>query len=185
MSSHLVLAPSFPALLDPLLEKLRQCCLHEPLAPKWVVVPTSTAANHLRLKLGQEVEETVLAGVRIIPLTYFLRRLGKATGPASHQRWGPTLDLLLFELVEQLPVSSPLSRLQHMPSGYRLLRPTFWDLADGGFGLDQLDILEELAKEPDLAPLEQETLQLYAAWIRVLDQQDRSWEPLAHQRIPE
>ena len=185
MSSHLVLAPSFPALLGPLLEKLRQCCLHDPLAPKWVVVPTSTAANHLRLKLGQEVEETVLAGVRITPLTYFLRRLGEVTGPAFHQRWGPTLDLLLFELVEQLPVSSPLSRLQHMPSGYRLLRPTFLDLADGGFGLDQLEILEELAKEPDLAPLEQETLQLYAAWIRVLDQQEYGWEPLSHQGVPE
>ena len=185
MSSNLVLAPSFPALLDPLLEKLRRCCLHDPLAPKWIVVPTSTAANHLRLKLGQEVEETVLAGVRITPLTYFLRRLGGITGPASHQRWGPTLDLLLFELVEQLPVSSPLSRLQRMPSGYRLLRPTFLDLADGGFGLDQLEILEELAEEPDLAPLEQETIQLYAAWIRVLDQQERCWEPLGHQRIPE
>ncbi|MCH6570687.1 MAG: PD-(D/E)XK nuclease family protein, partial [Acidobacteria bacterium] len=200
MSSHLVLAPSFPALLDLLLEKLRQCCLHDPLAPKWVVVPTSTAANHLRLRLGQEVQDSVLAGVRIIPLPYFLRRLGEVTEPtgtnggqapggqsllASHQRWGPTLDLLLFELVEQLPVSSPLSRLQHMPSGYRLLRPTFLDLADGGFGLDQLEILEELAKEPDLAPLEQETLQLYAAWIRVLDQQKHCWEPLSHQRIPE
>ena len=185
MSSNLVLAPSFPALLDPLLEKLRRCCLHDPLAPKWIVVPTSTAANHLRLKLGQEVEETVLAGVRITPLTYFLRRLGGITWPASHQRWGPTLDLLLFELVEQLPVSSPLSRLQRMPSGYRLLRPTFLDLADGGFGLDQLEILEELAEEPDLAPLEQETIQLYAAWIRVLDQQERCWEPLGHQRIPE
>ncbi len=185
MSSNLVLAPSFPALLDSLLEKLRRCCLHDPLAPKWVVVPTSTAANHLRLKLGQEVEETVLAGVRIIPLTYFLRRLGELTGPASHQRWGPTLDLLLFELVEQLPASSPLARLQRMPSGYRLLRPTFLDLADGGFGLDQLEILEELAEEPDLAPLEQATLQLYAAWIRVLDQQERGWEPLEHQRIPE
>jgi hypothetical protein len=185
MSSHLVLAPSFPELLDPLLEKLRQCCLRDPLAPKWIVVPTSTAANHLRLKLGQEVEEAVWAGVRLIPLTYFLRRLGEAAEPASHQRWGPTLDLLLFELVEQLPVGSPLSRLQQMPSGYRLLRPTFLDLADGGFGLDQLDILEELAKEPDLAPLEQQTLQLYAAWIRVLAQQDRGWEPLAHQRIPE
>ena len=185
MSSDLVLAPSFPALLDPLLEKLRQCCLQDPLAPKWIVVPTSTAANHLRLKLGQEVEDAVWAGVRLIPLTYFLRRLGEAPEPASHQRWGPTLDLLLFELVEQLPVGSPLSRLQHMPSGYRLLRPTFLDLADGGFGLDQLDILEELAKEPDLAPLEQQTLQLYAAWIRVLAQQDRGWEPLAHQRIPE
>ncbi|MCH8015528.1 MAG: PD-(D/E)XK nuclease family protein [Acidobacteria bacterium] len=200
MSSHLVLAPSFPALLDLLLEKLRQCCLHDPLAPKWVVVPTATAANHLRLKLGQEVQDSVLAGVRIIPLPYFLRRLGEVTEPtgtnggqapggqsllASHQRWGPTLDLLLFELVEQLPVSSPLSRLQHMPSGYRLLRPTFLDLADGGFGLDQLDILEELAEEPDLAPLEQETLQLYAAWIRVLDQQKHCWEPLSHQGIPE
>ena len=126
-----------------------------------------------------------MAGVRIIPLTYFLRRLGEVTGPASHQRWGPTLDLLLFELVEKLPVSSPLSRLQHMPSGYRLLRPTFLDLADGGFGLDQLEILEELAKEPDLAALEQETIQLYAAWIRVLDQQGRCWEPLSHQRIHE
>ena len=185
MSSNLVLAPSFPALLDLLLAKLRQCCLHDSLAPKWIVVPTSTAANHLRLKLGQEVEETVLAGVRVIPLTHFLRRLGKVTGPASHQRWGPTLDLLLFELVEQLPVSSPLSRLQHMPSGYRLLRPTFLDLADGGFGFDQLEILEELADEPELAPLERETILLYAGWIRLLTGRQLGWEPIGHQRLPE
>ena len=185
MSSNLVLGPSFPVLLDRLLEKLRQCCRHDPLAPKWVVLPTPTAANHFRIKLGQGAEGAVFSGVRVIPLLTFIRRLGGMSEPTAAQRWGPDLDLLLFELVEQLPFSSPLAQLQRMPSGYRLLRPTFLDLAEGGFGPDQLEILEELAEEPELAPLERETIQLYASWIRLLDGRQLGWEPIGHQRIHE
>ncbi|MCZ6770117.1 MAG: PD-(D/E)XK nuclease family protein [Acidobacteria bacterium] len=185
MSSNLVLGPSFPVLLDRLLEQLRQCCRHDPLAPKWVVLPTPTAANHFRIKLGQGAEKAVFSGVRVIPLLTFIRRLGGLSEPTAAPRWGPALELLLFELVEQLPLSSPLAQLQRMPSGYRLLRPTFLDLADGGFGPDQLEILEELADEPELAAVERETIQLYAGWIRLLNERQLGWEPIAHQRIHE
>lgn len=185
MSSNLVLGPSFPILLDRLLKQLRQCCRSDPLAPKWVVLPTPTAANHFRIKLGQGAEEAVFSGVRVIPLLTFIRRLEGMSEPTAAHRWGPALDLLLFELVEQLPSSSPLAQLQRMPSGYRLLRPTFLDLAEGGFGPDQLEILEELADEPELAPVERETIQLYAGWIRLLNERQLGWEPIGHQRIPE
>ena len=185
MACNLVLVPSFAALLGRLLGSLRQSCRQDPLTPKWVVVPTSTAANHLRLQLGQRAGETVFAGVRIVPLLSLIRRLTGMSRSIPGERWGPALDLLLFQLVEQFPLSSPLARLQRMPSGYRLLRPTFLDLADGGFGPEETEILEELADEPDLAPLERETLQLYVRWIRVLEERKLSWEPLQHQRIPE
>ena len=185
MSSNLVLGPSFSVLTDRLWEKLRQCCGQDPLAPKWIVLPTSTAANQFRVQLSQGADQTVLAGVRVIPLLSFIRRLSGMREPTSGPRWGPALDLLLFELVQQLPSSSPLAQLQRMPSGYRLLHPTFLDLGDGGFGPDQLEILEELADEPDLTPLEGATIQLYAEWIRLLDERKLGWEPIGHQRVPE
>ena len=74
MSCKLVLVPSFPGLLDYLLHKLRISCLEDPLEPKWVVVPTSTVANHLRIRLGREAGESVLSGVRIIPIVNFTHK---------------------------------------------------------------------------------------------------------------
>ncbi|MEE2838974.1 MAG: PD-(D/E)XK nuclease family protein [Acidobacteriota bacterium] len=185
MSCSLVTAPSFPQLLDHLLDDIQDNCRHDPLAPKWIITPTSTAANHLRLRIGKKAGQATFAGVRVIPLSSFTRHLGtRATGQVP-RRWGPALDLLLFELVEQLAPSSPLSRLKEMPSGYALLRPTFLDLADGGFGSAEMEILEELAQEPDLSRLEAETMRLFMSWIQAVQRDGLNWEPLLHQMIPE
>ena len=185
MSCTLVTAPSFPQLLDRLLSDIQRDCRQDPLAPKWIITPTSTAANHIRLQIGKKAGRRTFAGVRVVPLPSFTRHLGtRATGHAG-RRWEPALDLLLFELVDQLPPSSPLSRLKEMPSGYALLRPTFLDLADGGFGLAEMEILEELSQEPDLAPLEAETIRLFMSWIQTVEQDGLDWEPLLNQTIPE
>ena len=185
MACTLVTAPSFPQLLDRLLHEIQEGCQEDSLAPKWIITPTSTAANHLRLRIGKRAGQRTFAGVRVIPLSSFSRHLGsRATGRVG-RRWGPALDLLLFELVEQLPPSSPLSRLQEMPGGYALLRPTFLDLADGGFGLAEMEILEELTQEPDLTRLEAETIRLFMSWIQAVEQDGLDWEPLLHQMIPE
>jgi RecB family exonuclease len=185
MACTLVTAPSFPQLQDRLLSDIQEACRQDPLAPKWIITPTSTAANHLRLQIGGKAGPGTFAGVRVIPLSSFTRHLGTRAIGHIGRRWGPALDLLLFELVEQLSPSSPLSRLQKMPGGYALLRPTFRDLADGGFGLAELEILEELAQEPDLTGLEAETLRLFMSWVQALEQEGLKWEPLLHQRIPE
>jgi hypothetical protein len=185
MSCTLVTAPSFPQLLVRLLDDIQENCRQNPLAPKWIITPTSTVANHLRLQVGKKAGPHTFAGVRVIPLSSFTRHLGnQATGLAG-LRWGPALDLLLFELVEQVPSSSPLARLKAMPGGYTLLRPTFMDLADGGFGLAEMEILNELAQEPDLTRLEGETIRLFMSWLQAVDHDGLDWEPLLHQKIPE
>ena len=185
MSCILVTAPSFPRILDRLLNDIHEECRHDPLAPKWIITPTSTAANHLRLQIGRKAGPRTLAGVRVIPLSSFARHLGIRAAGHAGRRWGPALDFLLSELVEQLPPSSPLSCLQGMPSGYALLRPTFLDLADGGFGPAENEILEELALEPDLSRLEAETIQLFMSWVQAVEHNGLDWEPLLHQMIPE
>ena len=149
MACEIVLGPSFPGLLDRLVGELR--ALHG-LDPRWVLVPTSTVANSLRIRLGREAEGGALAGIRVLPLLSFLRRLSALESGTRGQRWSPDLDLALFQLVAQLDPPSPLAGLRRMPSGYRLLRPTFLDLADGGFGPFQAELLAELASEPDVSP---------------------------------
>ena len=152
MACKLVLVPSFPGLLDLLLHQLRTSCLEDPLGPKWVVVPTSTAANHLRVRLGREAGEGVLGGVRVVPVANFIDRLGSRDGEPCVRRWDCALDLLLFELVEQLPPSSPLVGLHRMTSGYRLLRPTFLDLA----GYEVIDLGHDISNEIIIEAIEQE-----------------------------
>lgn len=184
MSCRLILEPSFPLLQDRLWEELQRSCCEDPVGVRWLITPTSTSANHMRLRLGQEAGR-VAAGIRVIPISAFLRRLAGWVRPGRGGRWEPALDLFLFGLVEALETGSPLAGLRDMPSGYRLLRPTFLDLADAGFGVEQVDLLEELAAEPELAPIEQATLGLYTRWLRALAEQNFGWEPLVHQGIPE
>ena len=184
MPCKLVPRPSFPDLLDSLYQHIEILCDRDPLAPKWVLVPTSTSANHLRTWLGQRVKTFVFAGVRITPVATFLRRLVNREVEVRSGRWGANQDLLLFELVEELPRKSALARLRDIPGGHRLLRPTFLDLADAGFGPEQDEILLELAGESDLAPIERETLRLYGQWLRSLQRRQIAWDPLLHQQIP-
>lgn len=185
MACKFVLAPSFPSLLERLLDDLSVSFRVNPLVPRWLVVPTSTLANHLRLNLGRQAGQGVLASVRVLPLLKFVRRLGCVQGVQQGERWSPLLDLQLFDLVSNLKLDSTLGRLKELSGGYQLLRPTFLDLADGGFGMEEAELLEELADEKDLTSLESATLRLYVDWLRILEQFDQSWEPLDHQRVPE
>lgn len=185
MSCKLVLVPSFPGLLDCLLHKLRISCLEDPLEPKWVVVPTSTVANHLRIRLGREAGESVLSGVRVIPIVNFIDRFVARDGNPNAQRWDCSLDLLLFELVQSFSHSSLLGVLREMSSGYRFLRPTFLDLADGGFGLDQCEILQELSEDSELSPLEREVISLYVSWLQLLENRGLNWKSLQQQQVPQ
>ena len=171
--------------MEQLLKEIRESCSAEPFSPKWLVVPTSTLANHLREQLGRRARQAPLLSVRVIPISSFIRRIAGTRPPRDGTRWDPALDLALFELVQGLEPSSPLRRLRTLSGGFQLLRPTFLDLADGGFGPEQLEILGELSQDPELNPLERATLRLYAAWIRRIETLEVSWEPLIHQRLPE
>jgi len=89
-----------------------------------------------------------------------------------------------MELVAEAAAKADLTMFGKTPTSFALLRPTFLDLADGGFGSDQLEILTELANEPDLTPLERGTLLLYQRWVTILDASGLTWEPLLQQTLP-
>lgn len=185
MACQLFLAPSFRLLEGELVATLRESCRRRPLDPKWVLVPSSTVANHLRMRLGQLSRQEVWAGVRVTPLPVFLLRLQRFRGERWGSRWSPAFDFLLYELVHRLPVSSPLAPLRRLPGGYVHLRPTFLDLAEGGFGPGEVQLLEELAAEPDLRPVESETLKLYRLWVELVEAAEIPWQPLVQQRLPD
>ncbi|NQU11854.1 exodeoxyribonuclease V subunit gamma, partial [bacterium] len=154
------------------------------LAPRWVVTPTATVANHFRVRLARAAGSGVVAAVRVVNLPRFTQRL--AADPARSTgapRWSPTHDLLLGALVRDLPDRSPLASLQSITGGAGLLRETFLDLAEGGFGPAHRDVLAQLAEEPTLSTLERATLGLYQRWLDALARTDTPWQPLAQQLL--
>ena len=66
MPTSLITGPSFPALEQRLLTDLLAVRNDDPLEPKWVVVPSATLTNHLRLRLAQSAADRPIAGVRVI-----------------------------------------------------------------------------------------------------------------------
>ncbi len=184
MAVNLIHAPSFRQLQEQLISDLYNCNEIDPLSPRWVLTPTSTSANSLRRQLAQKTRVAPLGGVRVLPLSRFLNNLGERAFRTKGSRWEPAQDLLLMELVAEAAPKSGLPILKENSTSFAYLRPTFLDLADGGFGPDQLEILAELASEPDLTPLERGTLLLYLSWIAILDASDLTWEPLQQQALP-
>ncbi len=182
MISELVTAPSFGELKDELLEQLQAASRKAPLDPKWVIVPTSSLGNHLRLSLLKRMEDPVAAGIRILSLPQFALRLAMFFELETGSRWQPHFDLLLNLIVDGLPPESPLARLSRIHGSAALLRPTFRDLADAGFGLGEEEILRE-ASAP-LPAVERDLVRLYLSWIRLLEALDEPWEPLRLQRLP-
>lgn len=185
MACNLITAPTFPQLEDRLLGDLQQSGQRQPLAPQWVVVPSATLANHLRARLAGRSTTGAFAGVRATPLPRLAEQLSRALLGKPLQPWTPILDLTLCELVQRLPARSPLANLNTIRGGATLLRPTFTDLAEGGFGSDDLVKILALADEPDLAPREQAVLRLYADWVRLLQRRQIDWAPLTLQALPE
>ncbi|HSR52518.1 MAG TPA: PD-(D/E)XK nuclease family protein [Acidobacteriota bacterium] len=153
------------------------------LQPLWLVTPTASLANHLRWTLACRAGSEGAVAVRVATIGTFLRRLGQGLDCPLGDRRHPLLDLLLLELCRRFPDLELSGRLNEMPSGQRLLFPTFFDLADGGFGPAQEDLLKELAQAPQLKLVEQEVVTLYYAWLRLLQERGVLWMPLQVQRL--
>ncbi len=185
MPCNLITAPTFPLLEQRLLVDLRDACKRQLLAPQWVIVPSATLANDLRVHLAHDAEQSVFANVRVVNLPRFAQQLSLSLTGRDTPPWSTILDLMLFELVEALPAKSPLANLKAISGGAALLRETFTDLAEGGFGPEELTKLEELAGESDLAPREQELLRLYARWCVLVRKRRVAWAPLSLQMLPE
>lgn len=184
MPCKLITSPTFPLLEQRLLADLQQTCKRDPLPPKWVVVPSATLANHLRARLARDAQQIVFANVRVVNLPRFAQQLSQSLTGRGTPPWSPVLDLMLFELVEELPQQSSLANLKQISGGAALLREAFTDLAEGGFGSEDLEKLEALAEEPDLAPRERELLQLYARWSALVRKRGMTWAPLSLQILP-
>src|SRR5437660_1188181 len=98
MPCNLITAPLFPLLEQRLLSDLRRASERQSPAPQWAVVPTATLANHLRVRLARDARQGVFANVRVVNLSRFAQRLGQTLTGRDTPAWGPTLDLMLFEL---------------------------------------------------------------------------------------
>ena len=181
MSLELITAPSFPQLLQELRQQLERSEEARHDAAKWVVVPTTTLADHLSMSRVTEP----CKNARVVPVAAFVSQLRGCMDSTSAPRWSPLFDMMLYELVQGMAPDSPLAPIRTTAGGHRLLRPTFLDLADGGFGLDQDELLEEMIQAGDLQPLERATLSLYRSWMRLLRIRDVAWQPFLHQRLPE
>ncbi len=184
MSCDLILAPSFPALLGRLLSDVADDCKTAPLAAKWVVVPSSTAARFLRLQLAERARGSVLSGVRVRSLPAFIRCFSDLIEQDPGTRWSALLDYHLFRFLTHAGGELP-QRLRSIRGGFRLLLPTFLDLADAGFGTDEIALLADIASDADLTGQEAKVLQLYAGWLQYLSIEGVPWEPLSLQRLPD
>lgn len=184
MACKLVLGPSFPILQREMLERVRADSQIEPMGPRWIVVPTSTVAAHLRIALGRQSRSSALLGTRIIPLPVLISCLPAERTTLPGGRWTALHDLLLQEVLNRLTPESPLAPLLSQPPASRRLRPTFLDLADAGFGVEHIPLLEELGSESDLAPVEREILMVYSGWLQMLTAAEVPWEPLSSQTLP-
>lgn len=185
MACNLITAATFGQLQSRLLEDLRRAIRAHGLAPKWVVVPSATLANHLRTELSRGAQSEAFANVRVVNLPRFAERLAMSLAQTRVPPWNALLDLLLWDIVEDLPPKSPLAPLKTISGGPGMLRAAFVDLAESGFGPDELEKLEELAGQPELSPRDGELLRLYARWVQLLQERGVVWAPLALQRLPE
>ncbi|HXK58999.1 MAG TPA: PD-(D/E)XK nuclease family protein [Acidobacteriota bacterium] len=182
--SHLVLAPSYRLLLDQLLADIRSQLKPAPCTSQWIITPTSTLAGELRILLARESEAGLIAGVRIMPILPFIDRLSELLDQPLGPRWIPLFDILLYRLLEQKG-EGELARLKELRGGQALLIPTFLDLADAGFDLDQQEILEEVMNLPETEPTTRAVLEFYLDWLRFLEQAQLSWAPLSCRQLSE
>jgi len=183
VSCDLILAPSFPSLLGKLLSDVTEQCTSAPLAAKWVVVPSSTAARFLRLQFAERARGSILSGVRVRSLPGFIRCFGDLLENTGTRR-NALLDFHLFRFLNHAGGDLP-ERLTAIRGGFRLLLPTFLDLADAGFGPEDVPLLAELASDAELTEQEAKVLQLYAGWLQYLAIHGIPWEPLSLQSLPD
>lgn len=183
MPTTIVTAPSFATLQRHLTRDL-EGLPREDISPKWIVTPTQASAARLRQQLAVGLAPNrVLAGTRVVPLTAFLGRLVEALAPPLAPAWSALFDLLLRELVRGIPPSWRLGQLAPIPGAYRTVASTLQDLADAGYGEDDIDLLAELARDTELSDSAREVLALYLTWLGKLQEHGLDWRPLQLQRL--
>ena len=124
MPCNLITAATFRQLQSRLLEDLRRAIRADGLAPKWVVVPSATLANHLRTELSRGAQSEVFANVRVVNLPRFAQRLAMSLSQITAPPWNALLDLLLWDIVEDLPPKSPLAPLKTISGPFFVLKFT-------------------------------------------------------------
>ena len=88
MALELIRGTSFPQLLSRLIIDVG----HRGIDPRWIVVPTSTCANHVRLQTALCSGDKAVAGVRVISLHRLLRRLASLGEIDAGVRQGPLTE---------------------------------------------------------------------------------------------
>lgn len=188
MGLHIVSGASFSTLRTRLLRDLGE--RHgSGCARSWIVVPTSSVANQLRLEwMRTRSSEDAWAGVQAIPLNALVRRLAHPLGVRLGTRRGPLIHLLLRDLCRTLARTTSLKlprRLLSLPGGHQMLLPTFLDLADGGFGPRDAELVWDLSENGGPGLFEREVLQAYCCWLEWLEKHRIGWLPLRAQDLVE
>ncbi|MCC7518083.1 MAG: PD-(D/E)XK nuclease family protein [Verrucomicrobiae bacterium] len=182
MPPRLLTAPTFPQLEHRLLGDLAEAVARDAFAPKWTIVPNATLANHLRGRFASLSSRT-LGGVRVANLPLFAARLAEALLDEVPVRWRTLHELVLEERVAKLERDSPLAPLRRILRGASLLRDTFADLAHGGFGLEDLGKVRDLAQDSGFEERERAVLRLFADFAEDLGKRGIAWSPMTLQKL--
>ena len=156
------------------------------MMPRWVVVPTAVLARHLRLRLARFMEAGAIAGVRVAPLPVFVNQLASAYRIEPGQRWGPEWDLLLVQLLAELPKHHPLSTLKGPAAGTVGLAGTLRDLADAGFSATDRDALTEAIRNTDSpSTVETAVVEFFCRFAERVEECRLNWQPFITQQLVE
>ncbi len=186
MSCTLILKRSFPEMESCLLRDLESACAEDPFSRKWVLTSSGTLARHIRNRLEERIagrSDISLGGLRIVSLSHFAAEIHKKIKKSNSAYNHPINDILLETLISSIPDYSPLAKLKSIDSGYSLLRPTFSDLADAGFGPGHIEIVTDAVREKGVSEREQSILELYFSWVGAVEAQDTGWRPLSEQAL--
>jgi len=178
MSCRIICAHTYPILLEQLLDDVRITARDAPLSNCWILVPTSSLASRLRVQLSRWVERSEpLGGVRILSLSRMVNRMAASVFGSRAPRWSLQLDLLLYEMIGRLPETSPLGRIRADGCGLVAVKRTLLDLAEGGFGREEAEVLQEVIRSEPMEETERELLRFHLAWLEVLETAGYEWQP--------
>ena len=160
MAHSVVLAPSFPALLERLVDGVCRHHLDDPLTAEIVLVPSAPVARFVESALAEAASGPLL-NVQVVPIRWAIQRLASRDVDIPE----PPAPLLLQTAARSL-LRRHLPGMAQLAGAEQVLVATFNDLLHAGFG--DLEVVAELAASLPSESRDRQTLELYARWLSLL-----------------
>ncbi|MCU0612965.1 MAG: PD-(D/E)XK nuclease family protein, partial [Candidatus Eisenbacteria bacterium] len=160
MNHRVVLAPSFPALLERLTYAVCRHHADDPLAAEVVLVPNAPVARFVESSLAAAASGPLL-NVQVVPMRWATQRLA----PRDAHVPEPATPLVLEAAARSL-LRRYLPEMVQLAGAERVLAATFNDLLQAGF-VDP-EVTGEFAASLPGENLDRQTLELYARWLSLL-----------------